>query len=71
MNISTNWTSAAMTMINDTYSKNGTLNAIRMYLFMSQVIAEESVRTNVTAKPILVADSIFPETPRKGHIPRK
>jgi len=70
INISTNCTVEAITTIKLINCKNGALIAVRPALIPNAHIALITI-TKVTAAPILVAVSIFPDTPKKGQIPRK
>jgi hypothetical protein len=70
MNISTSCTADAMTTMNEIRLRYGASIAARSRL-MPQTHVDVTSMTNVTAAPMRVAVSIFPDTPRNGQIPRK
>src|SRR6056297_1606502 len=70
INISTNCTKEAITMIKETYLKKGRLKASSIYVLINQVAAAVKVITKVVAIPILKAVSTCLETPKKGQIPK-
>ncbi len=70
-NISTSWTSEAITRIKATVSRNSMFNGTRINVKTIQEIIPAKVMTNITAMPIPIAVSTFLETPKKGQIPKK
>ena len=69
--ISTSWTNDAITIIKVTYCKKGSPKRFKIKVFINHTTGAVIVITKVVAKPMPIAESILPDTPRKGHIPKK